>query len=405
MNPISEPQPSPDSGLADTRPDDAGVDTPAVACENCGQPLLGGHCYACGQPRKGLVRHFSSILGDFADTVLNIDSRIFRSVGPLLFRPGFLSQEYFAGRRVRYVSPVRLFVFLSITTFVIAQWAMPDWSVSGDGASIQVGIDGGGSDFANAKTVADVEAQRDKALAGLEEAIKNGGQVPGLAAGMREGQKEIRAAAARRIAQIKSGKPVKPSSKTDDDLDDLVISGDKPWDPVTNPIRVDWLPDAGNAQLNALAGRLKDNGKRIKKDPNLLKAAVFNALPTTLFVLVPVFALLLKLFYVFKRRLYMEHLIVALHSHAFLCLAVISLIGLGSLETGLGNPAWLGVPMGLAEFAMAVWMPLYLLLMQKRIYGQGWPMTLLKFGALGFIHLMLLSFGVICTLVAAAIWL
>lgn len=405
MNPISEPQPSPDHGLADTRPDDAGVDAPALVCENCGQPLLGGHCYACGQPRKGLVRHFSSILGDFADTVLNIDSRIFRSIRPLLFQPGLLSQEYFAGRRVRYVSPVRLFVFLSITTFVIAQWAMPDWSVSSDGDGIQVGIDVGNSNFANAKTVADVEAQRDKALAGLEEAIKNGGQVPGLAAGMREGQKEIRAAADRRIAQIKSGKPAKPSSKADDDLDDLVISGDKPWDPVTNPIRVGWLPDAGNAQLNALAGRLKDNGKRIRKDPNLLKAAVFNALPTTLFVLVPVFALLLKLFYVFKRRLYMEHLIVALHSHAFLCLAVISLIGLGSLEAGLGNPAWLGVPLGLAEFAMVIWMPLYLLLMQKRIYGQGWPMTLLKFGALGFIHLMLLTFGVICTMVAAAIWL
>lgn len=347
MNPISDPQPSPDHGLADTRPDDAGADTPALACENCGQPLLGGHCYACGQPRKGLVRHFSSILGDFADTVLNIDSRIFRSIGPLLFRPGFLSQEYFAGRRVRYVSPVRLFVFLSIVTFIIAQWVMPDWSVSGGGdegrGSINVEVDG--------------------------------------------------------------GKPVKPSSQPDDDLDDLVISGGKPWDPVSNPIRVDWLPDAGNAQLNALAGRLKDNGKRIKKDPNLLKAAVFNALPTTLFVLVPVFALLLKLFYVFKRRLYMEHLIVALHSHAFLCLAVISLIGLGSLEAGLGHPAWLGVPLGLAEFALAVWMPLYLLLMQKRIYGQGWPMTLLKFGALGFIHLMLLTFGVVFTMVAAAIWL
>ena len=40
-----------------------------------------------------------------------------------------------------------------------------------------------------------------------------------------------------------------------------------------------------------------------------------------MFVLIPLFALLLKLFYVFRRRLYMEHLIVALHSHAFLFLA------------------------------------------------------------------------------------
>ena len=39
---------------------------PARTCENCGRGLLGEFCYACGQPVKGLVRHFSSIVGDFA---------------------------------------------------------------------------------------------------------------------------------------------------------------------------------------------------------------------------------------------------------------------------------------------------------------------------------------------------
>ena len=95
-----------------------------TACQNCGAVLLGEHCYACGQPVKGLVRHFSSILGDFFDTVLNIDSRVFRTLGPLLLKPGYLSNEYFEGRRVRYVSPVRLFVFLSIVTFFVAAMAV-----------------------------------------------------------------------------------------------------------------------------------------------------------------------------------------------------------------------------------------------------------------------------------------
>ncbi len=52
-------------------------------CENCGAPLYGEHCHACGQPTKGLVRHFSSVLGDFFDTVFNIDSRVLRTLWPL----------------------------------------------------------------------------------------------------------------------------------------------------------------------------------------------------------------------------------------------------------------------------------------------------------------------------------
>jgi hypothetical protein len=59
----------------------------ARRCENCGAALYGEHCYACGQPTKGLVRHFSSILGDFFDTVFNIDSRVLRTIGPLLAGP------------------------------------------------------------------------------------------------------------------------------------------------------------------------------------------------------------------------------------------------------------------------------------------------------------------------------
>ena len=38
---------------------------PGAACQNCGAPLLGPHCYRCGQPVTGLVRHFTSIVGDF----------------------------------------------------------------------------------------------------------------------------------------------------------------------------------------------------------------------------------------------------------------------------------------------------------------------------------------------------
>ena len=63
---------------------------------------------------------------------------------------------------------------------------------------------------------------------------------------------------------------------------------------------------------------------------------MLSAVPSTLFVLLPMFALMLKLAYAFKRRLYMEHLIVALHSHAFLCLALLLVFLLMALEDALG---------------------------------------------------------------------
>src|SRR4051794_38404878 len=96
---IALPAPAADATIA--------AETPAAsasrACQNCGVALLGEYCSACGQPVKGMIRPLSSMLHDVADTVLNIDSRIFRTLAPLYFRPGYLTNEYFAGRRVRYV--------------------------------------------------------------------------------------------------------------------------------------------------------------------------------------------------------------------------------------------------------------------------------------------------------------
>src|SRR3546814_7156605 len=61
----------------------------------------------------------------------------------------------------------------------------------------------------------------------------------------------------------------------------------------------------------------------MRTDQEAFKNAYLGAMPATLFVLLPVFALMLKVAYIFKRRLYMEHLLVALHSHAFLCLTLL----------------------------------------------------------------------------------
>jgi hypothetical protein len=375
---------------------EAGTDatTPGRACANCGTPLLGPHCYRCGQPVDGLVRHFGSIMGDFLDTVLNIDARVFRTLWPLLSKPGYLSKEYFAGRRVRYVSPVRLFVFLSLVTFFVAQLVMPAWGPGSVNFDDRDSID-------RATTVAGVESARDSAIEGLEATRNSIPDVPGAQSGIDKAEAKIRRKADRRIAELR-GKPA-AAGTAGSDADDVppVEFNGKPWDPKTNPVRIGWLPRFANDWINRQVGRGQENVAGLQKDPDRLKNAVLSALPSTLFILLPIFALMLKVAYFFKRRLYMEHLIVALHSHAFLCLALL----LVSAASALGGavPA-LATAMGWIEGLLFAWMPLYLLLMQKRIYGQGWIMTTLKYLALGMCYFMLLSFGVAATILASLVW-
>ncbi|MFL6593578.1 MAG: DUF3667 domain-containing protein [Luteimonas sp.] len=363
------------------------------ACENCGAPLLGPHCYRCGQPVTGLVRHFTSVVGDFLDTVLNIDARVFRTLWPLFAKPSYLSCEYFAGRRVRYVSPVRLFVFLSIVTFFIARLTL---SISGD--PIQFGDE---DSISGATSVAQVERRRDAAIAGLEAGRHGGNNVPGLDAGLKVAEDKTRREAAQRIAELQGaaarGEPP-PKAKPD-----ITFEGGKPWNAKTNPLTFDWLPGFANRWINEQIGRAETNVARMQDDPSLFKDAVLGAIPSTLFVLLPVFALMLKVLYVFKRRLYMEHLIVALHSHAFLCLSLLLVFLTTALRNALGGGFLHGV-LGVVEGLLFAWMPVYLLLMQKRVYRQGWPMTLVKYCVLGFSYVMLLSFGAVFTVLASLVW-
>src|SRR4029077_3041000 len=72
----------------------------------------------CGEKR--LTNHDLSIrhyLGEWFEHLTHLDSKIMRTLRALVRHPGSLSADHFSGRRVRYVSPVRLFVFLSVVYF------------------------------------------------------------------------------------------------------------------------------------------------------------------------------------------------------------------------------------------------------------------------------------------------
>ena len=92
----------------------------AAHCGNCGAKLLGPWCAQCGQPAHASARGFGALLQDGWHTLTHLDGRFWRTFGALLLRPGHLTAEYFAGRRQRYLPPVRLYLVLSVLFFSLA---------------------------------------------------------------------------------------------------------------------------------------------------------------------------------------------------------------------------------------------------------------------------------------------
>ncbi len=90
------------------------------SCANCGEPLGGRFCSACGQENRNLARiRVGQLLQEWLGDVFTFDSRLFRTLAPLVAKPGLLTREYLAGRRARYVPPLRLFIFVSLVMFLV----------------------------------------------------------------------------------------------------------------------------------------------------------------------------------------------------------------------------------------------------------------------------------------------
>lgn len=88
-------------------------------CPNCGTALIGDFCHGCGQAAH-LHKTLSSIAHDVLHGVFHFEGRLWRTVPMLFWKPGSLTRRYIAGERVRFVSPLALFlfsVFLMVATF------------------------------------------------------------------------------------------------------------------------------------------------------------------------------------------------------------------------------------------------------------------------------------------------
>ncbi len=96
---------------------------PPNLCRNCAAPLEGEYCSRCGQREGRGDLHFSQAISELADDVVAWDSRLWRTLLALLFKPGYLTAEFIAGRRARYVAPFRLYLIISFILFLVISGA------------------------------------------------------------------------------------------------------------------------------------------------------------------------------------------------------------------------------------------------------------------------------------------
>ncbi|MCO1334680.1 DUF3667 domain-containing protein [Microbulbifer sp. OS29] len=360
-------------------------------CANCHSEILGPHCYACGQPVKGMVRHFSSVIGDFFDTLLAFDSRTWKTVPSLFLRPGFLTAEYFSGRRVRYVSPVRLFIFLCITSFFVTQ-LNSDWAINfGNNEAVAVDVESAGKGYDDAvEKIRKVKEEHtgNSVLAATLEEIEHD-----LVNEQVDFKKDLNALNDN-LRGI-NGEPNDSDNITKEEitsgLNDTITELDEEF------LQFKWLPHSVEDWLNKKVDNAHKNVERVMEDPNRFKKAFLGALPSTLIIMLPIFAMMLWVLYIFKHRLYMEHLIVALHSHAFICLSILIANLFYSVSEQLGGYAAVSSIFDGLLVLLVLWVPIYLFWMQKRVYQQGWFRTLCKYSFLGLAYLSLLTVGAALT--------
>lgn len=244
----------------------------ATHCHNCGAAVSYHYCALCGQETKLHVPSASEFIHEFVGHYVALEGRLWKTLVYLLFKPGLLTAEYIAGRRVRYVEPLRVYLSMSILFFALLKIV---------GAPV--------GDLT-------LEPTEKKSVA---EAMAKEGKAEALALAKEE------QAAARADAREKK-------SETNGQLR-----------------RVNGLTPAQVQKFDAFW--LMPDKERAK----VLTAGFFSYVPYAMFCLMPLFALFLKLLYLGSGRRYGEHLLFALHTNAFAFAMFSLLIATSPLDWGV----------------------------------------------------------------------
>lgn len=250
-----------------TMREDDSNNLPAVEspnCLNCGTRLRGQYCGVCGQRARNRLISLWELLREAFGDLLELDSRIWRTLVPLLIRPGQLTHDYLQGRRARYMPPFRTYLVLSVLFFVVAFFDPQE----------DLGLLNEPEPKATPEEIAEQDARR------------------------AEAKKDI---------------------VTIDD-------GSEGWDCESGEVNFENVP--GWIQRRLTPERVIHLCEEFdtKRGVKAFVDGLVDNIAVALFVLLPFMAFVLKALYPLSRRYFVEHLLFFLHFHAFFFLLLILLI-------------------------------------------------------------------------------
>ncbi|HEX4299480.1 MAG TPA: DUF4286 family protein [Gammaproteobacteria bacterium] len=360
-------------------------------CRNCGTPLTGKFCMECGQKNHTYVAPLWNVLHDFAATHFGFDTKFFHSIVPLLFRPGFLSREYCLGHEERYVKPFRLYLFTSIVFFFLAAIFWP-----------QLGVDDGSrSDVHTKLPIGSVVHKQDPDVtrAAVQKALQQIDIQPidperkAFARSVLEQELaalNVPAAASKALVAVAGGTTQKAAP---------VAAIAPPKVAVPPAISGGFDIKTGDADVGTIHVNTKGGGKaetdnrfeqmfnNVRDHQDEFKKRFIQNLPKLMFVLMPLIALFLKLFYIGSKRYLTEHFVFTLHYH---CLVFVVLL-LVMLAGSLGRHFIWAAPLKSAGTVAGWYIAVYLFLALRFFYRQGWFMTSLKFFMLTISYIVAFS--------------
>ncbi|HEV2804346.1 MAG TPA: DUF3667 domain-containing protein [Chthoniobacterales bacterium] len=419
------------SSVAETPPKRRGIfgfrrrsklpEEPLTHCENCGAPLTGEFCAQCGQHAIDYRRSIFRVLLDAADSFLNWDTKFLHSVNQLLIHPWQLTNDFNAGRRARYVHPLRLYLIASIVFFLVARAI--DWDSSGPiqlTAQDRTELVASLNKMIEPNSPLTPEQRAQVELARTKLADVQGALTADERAEVRkafkayiksEVRKTLSAEERAKMATTMARIPKIPDAAThmthmtpppvptppDFSVNLPVIEPEPPAPPSTTtatpkpPFHFSAGPPGEKKSPFALwlekqvKEKIGEDGARLK----LFLETLRSNIPAMMLCCIPLFAFILKILYIRKGRYYVEHLVYALHIHTFLYVSVIitSLAVMGANRT---VPALAGWITGVMTIAIVV----QIFLSIRRVYKQGWFMTLLKFLFGGLVYCIILVFAV-----------
>ena len=340
---------------------------PFTHCENCGAKLAGPHCAQCGQAAIDYRRSFRHVIVDVLDSFLNWDSKFFATIGLLIVKPWRLTNEFLAGKRVRYLHPLRLYLLASILFFFAVNYGARGLRV--DTSNL------GSKDRAEIEADLKNEDLPPEARAKLERLLREPSPPPLPAASLSPAASAVPATSSAPAA------PTAPPKQTFGPVTDrpfvLFDADTKPSTPFEK-----WIEARAKEKFG-------EHGTKF----GLFLSTLFSNLPYMMLCCIPLFAFVLKVLYVRRHIFYIDHLIYALHIHTFaytgIMLIVLATIGLNRVASG----ALAGWAIALLWIAFVV----QIFLSIRRVYRQGWFISTLKFFTGGFIYLFVLAVALAAT--------